>query len=226
MLVRAASDEELNVTGHAYFDGASVSWDSAERTYSFYYYGIRCADSVYRSGRFDARLSGDLFANGTNALITFTGYKEDWMDISGTDSVINAGPSASGILFRNSLHSGRIDKDTSGPILFEAGFSYELVPVQNGGWLQSLITVTGQIGGTSSKGFTFSSSVTEPADYAVSSSICPWIRGGVISFSLAGSGAEVGSIVFPPMASCNDSVYYTLGTTEYRWRMEPEYLRH
>jgi hypothetical protein len=226
MLVCAASDDELNVTGHAFFDGASVSWDSAEMTYSFHYYGIRCEDSVYRSGSFTARLTGDLFSAGTLALITFTGYREDWMEIRGTDSVFNTGPSASGMTFRNTLHSGRIVKDTIGPILYEAEFAYELVPAAQGGWLQSLISVTGEMGGTSSKAFTFSSSFTQPADYAVSSAVCPWIRGGVISFSLAGTGADQGSIVFPPMASCNDSVYYMLGTTEYRWRMEPEYLKH
>jgi hypothetical protein len=72
----------------------------------------------------------------------------------------------------------------------------------------------------------FSSVVTEPLIYPVYSGTCAWIRQGSIRFYISESSSASGTIRLPVVSSCNDSVYYDLSGTTYRWRMELNYLNH
>lgn len=226
MLVRAVSDSTLQQSHQTIFDGASVTYNPSLNRYSFYFMGMYCPDSVIRSGKIDMALSGDFFTQGTIILIIFNNYKEDGMGITGSDTLTNTGLSGLSMLFSNSFTDGSIVKDTVGTISFRAGLEYQVPVSPPGGYSQTLITVDGTMEGTSSKGFVFGSEISSPLIYPVYSSVCAWVRQGTIVFTVSEGNSNTGTICFPPVTSCNDSVYYDLGTTTYRWRMTPEYLNH
>jgi hypothetical protein len=226
MLVRALEDSALQQSHHTFFDGASVTYDPGQNSYSFYFMGMYCPDSVIRTGRIETYIDGDFFSEGTSVRITFNNYKEDGMNITGSDSLVNAGLSGNNMIFSNSFENGVIIKDTVGTIRFRAIMEYQVQVSPPGGYLQTMISVFGTMEGTSSKGFAFSSEISEPLAYPVYSSWCAWIREGSILFSGPGSSVNSGTIYFPPVTSCNDSVYYDFGVTTYRWRMNPKYLNH
>jgi hypothetical protein len=226
MLARAVNDPELQQSHQAYFDGASVTFDSALNRYSFFFMGMYSPDSVLRHGMIEAYISGDLAIAGTTVRFTFNNYREDGMSVNGDDTLTSAGTEGTDLMFFNSFSNGVIIKDTVGTIRYSASLEYRLPANPPGGYPESLITVNGRISGTSSKGLVFSSEISSPCVYPVYSSLCAWIRQGSILFSLTDSPGEAGTIGFPPLASCNDSVYYDFGTTTYRWRMKSTYLSH
>ena len=225
MLVRAAADPALTQTHQAFFDGASVIYNPALEKYTFFYYGIYSPDSVLRSGSIEAVLSGDLFASGTRAEIRFLDYSEDGMPVTGTDSVFNTGPSATGLTFENRVSSGLVIKDTVGTIAFSAGFAFTLDPPLPPDAAASML-VTGNLDGVSSKGFPFSATISDPLESAVYTGVCPWTRSGLMVVSMSNSTGNADGIYFPEPSSCNDSVYYDFGVTTYKWRMKPKYLSH
>ena len=226
MLARAVNDPELQQTHHTFFDGASVTFDPTQNHYSFFFMGIFSPDSVFRHGRIEAYLSGDLDSAGTAVRFLFNDYKEDGMPVNGDDSLTSTGPSGTDLVFSNTFKNGVIIKDTVGTITFSAELEYRLPANPSGSYELSVITVTGTISGTSSKGFVFSSDIPVPCVYPVYSSYCPWIREGSIRFAVTDSPGDAGTIAFPPLTSCNDSVYFDFGVTTYRWRMKSTYLSH
>lgn len=226
MLARAVNDPELQQSHQAYFDGASVTFDPALNHYSFFFMGMYSPDSVLRHGRIEAYVSGDLASVGTTVRFGFNNYKEDGMPVSGDDTLTNTGIEGTDLTFLNSFSNGVIIKDTVGTIRYSATMEYRLPANPPGGYQGAVITVNGRISGTSSKGLVFSSEISSPCVYPVYSSLCAWIREGAILFSLTDSPGEAGTIGFPPLTSCNDSVYYDFGVTTYRWRMKSTYLSH
>jgi hypothetical protein len=226
MLVRAVNDTDLQLTGHGYFDGASVTFNPALNKYSFHYFGSYGPDSVARSGTVDAILSGNFAEQGTRVRFSFSAYFEDAMNFNAGDSMVNTGTSGSDLTFSNLIVGGAVLKDTSGTILFSADLQYRVPLNPTGVPAHALITVSGMMGGTSSKGYGFNASIAAPIVYPVYPTICAYIREGSLPFSFAGNTATAGTITLPPVNSCNDSVYYDFGGTVYRWRMKLRYLAH
>jgi hypothetical protein len=225
LLIRAVNDTALQQTHHGAFDGASVTYNPGQNRYSFYFFGI-CPDGVARAGRIDADLFGELQAPGTGARFTFYNYFEDGMNMNAGDTLVNTGLSGDNLTFTNSVTGGVILKDTIGTIRFSATLNYQVPAAPWNGPASAMIGIVGSISGTSSKGFVFSSDVPEPIIYQVFSETCAWVRQGTIRFYISDTASAAGTIRLPGVSSCNDSVYYDLSGTTYRWRMKFNYLNH
>lgn len=226
LLVRAANNSGLLQTHHAFFDGASVTWTPGLKKYAFQYFGANTPDSVMRSGTIEAVLSGNLVDPGTRIGFSFTNYSEDAMHFTSTDTVENTGISGTDLTFSNSIPDGVVVKDTAGTIRFTADLHYTLPVNPTGGMSQAVIMVTGNFAGTSSRGHVFSSAISVPLVFPVFTSVCAYMRDGTVPFSITGHEGIAGTITFPPVQSCSDSVYYDFGGTVYRWRMKQNYLAH
>jgi hypothetical protein len=225
MIVRAANDTGLQQTYHTAFEGASVTYNPGQNRYSFYFFGTG-PDGVARAGSIDADLFGDLSVAGTMVRVTFHNYFEDGMNINAGDSLMSGGISGNNLTFSNVVSGGIILKDTIGTIHFNANLEYRVPAAPWSSIPSALLSAWGTISGTSSKGFPFTSVITEPLVYPLYSQTCAWVRQGSFRFSISDTGSVAGTIIFPSLSSCNDSVYYDLTGTTYRWRMELNYLNH
>lgn len=226
MLVRAVHDPELQQTHQNYFDGASVSFDSSMNKYTFHYMGILCPDSVLRTGSMTAILSGPFAEPGTVIRFGFANFSEDTWHVNATDSLVNTGVSGNVLSFSNTFRGAAIVKDTVGSIRFDADLVWQVPESVGAGNPASVMSVTGTISGISSRDYPISATVSAQLSVAVFPETCPWPREGAFTFTSADLPGGTGLIRFPGLNSCNDSVYYDLGHTTYRWRMKSNYLWH
>ena len=226
MLVRAVHDPELQQTHQNYFDGASVSFDPSVNKYTFLYMGTRCPDSVLRTGSMTAILSGPFGEPGTVIRFGFANFSEDTWQVSATDSLVNTGVSGNVLSFSNTFRDAVIVKDTVGAIRFDADLVWQVPEPVSPENPAAVMSVTGTITGISSRGYPLSANISAQLSVAVFPETCPWTREGTLTFPSADLPGGAGLIRFPGLNSCNDSVYYDLGHTTYRWRMKSNYLWH
>jgi hypothetical protein len=221
MLVKAATDTVLQQTHHKVIDRASVVYNPGQMRYTFYYFGFICNDGVIRTGRFDATLTGDLFTENTGARIVFTDYAEDMMPVTGSDSLVCTGHDSGKVRFYNRAVLS-IRKDSAGTILPYITLFYGTPLYNPFGFQSAEIQMTGADSGTSSKGYSYVSGVSDSLALRMN---CGWISRGTISFTVTGAETNPGYIQFVSEDGCTNRVDYNLGGTVYHWQMTMEYLR-
>ncbi len=220
MLLRATTDTLLQLTHDGMIQNAWVTYNPGQMQYSFKYFGTASPDGVVRSGRIDAALTGDFFAAGTSVKFTFQGYTEDGMPISGIDSLLCTDHQSGLAVYRNSAVL-TIIKDTIGTIHAQIDLKYRIPLYAPMGYENAVVQIEGSDSGTSSKGYSYLSSVSDTLSAPMN---CPWICSGSIGLTIPGAPQPTGVIVFVSGQGCSDRVDYQFGETVYQWKMEKLYL--
>jgi len=223
MLLKAVLDTSLRLTHHAVIDKTSITYDPANKLYSFHYQGDLCLDSVRRFGSFTARLDTSFFLTGAYASIQFISYFEDIHQVQASDTIRNMGTVTGGnINFRSRIDNALIKKDSVGMIRWKATLDHYVAPdITWKGAGNALVLTGGSGSGTTSLGYGFTSDISARLNDYLD---CPWIRDGVIGFTVSGAYVGSGTIEFMAKRACNDSIRYDFGGTVYHWRITQDFL--
>jgi hypothetical protein len=219
MISMAVTDSALQQSHVAGIYGATVIYSPSQNKYMFSYPGNECPDSVIRSGRFYATLNGPFFNPGTQIIITYKNYSEDYHFVFGADTLIctnfNGGVTSYSIL--ETWDS--ISKDTGRMIQYRLDQTIDLTgDIQSG---TGSFTFAGQVSGISSGGFPFTAAISTPLSVGYN---CPWIGTGDINLVIQGASVPDATMTFPSEFQCSDRVNYNFDGIVYQWHMTEGYL--
>ena len=219
VLSMAVTDSVLQQNHIAGIYGSTVIYSPSLNKYMVSYNGSECPDSTVRAGRFYAVLSGPFFTAGTQIIISYNNYSEDYHYMFGTDTITCMGNISGHYTYSYIQRDDSISKDSGRMILFSINETIDLAgDIQSG---QGGFSLTGQVNGTSSDGFPFTANISTP--FTVSYQ-CPWISTGEMNLVIPGVDVPDGLISFPSGTGCSDRVNYNFDGIVYQWRMLEGYL--
>jgi hypothetical protein len=223
MMLKASLDSVLHADLFALIDSAAVTYNPQLNRYTFDYQGNKCPDSVIRYGTFEIVSDTGFFITGAKASVNFTSYFEDGHFIQARDTIRNQGIITGGkIHFQSDVDSALIAKESSGNIHWKGSLNHHVDPsIVTQGVAGAVVLVDGSGSGISSGGYGFSSVIHQPVKDMLD---CPWLRSGVVGFSIPGAEVGNGTITYWSDATCNDSVHYNFDGTIYKWRMDRDHL--
>lgn len=225
LLIKARLDPVLTATGYSVIDNANVTFDAAAGEYYFDYFTVKCSDSVVRTGRIHAKLTGDLLQQGSFCHIFFQNYSEDYQAINGNDSIYNKGVNASNLMvFDDVISNGLISiYPGNGAITFNAVNQFKTNSTSLAGGQDILFLITGSSSGLSSGNYAFTASVR---DSLLDSFSCPWIKGGIIDVHVPGVDVTDCTIDFIAGDGCSQLLYYYINGILIKLLKNKDYLKN
>jgi len=224
LLVLAADDSLLNTVHQSVIGGAFVTCDTAGSRYFFFFTGGMGADSVVRIGTIEAGTDSGIYHKGSRIWIRAGQYYEDNHRVTGTDSIVCTGISGGLYLYDDHIPGAVIMKDSLRTISFNA--DYRVTVSRNiaaNRENRSVLTFEGTSSGISSGGYPYTCTVSPGLSV---SEACPWIKDGIISFSIPGVDIPAGTIEFMAKTGCNENVRYNFQGTVYDLQMDEKHLRN
>jgi hypothetical protein len=225
LMIKARLDHDLMTSGMSIIDKAEVTYDPETMVYQFTFLGDISPDSVRRAGIIRMALSGDILQEGSSALITLKNYYEDDGLVDGTDSIFSEGVNGSGqLVFLNRISGGVINKAVEGgTIHFGMDLSFLVTYSSLVSGQDILFLEKGTVSGISSKGHSFSASIRDVLQDALS---CPWLKNGVIDLRVSDTDLPDGMIDFMTADGCSDVIWYYFGNSEFKVRKNKFYLKN